>query len=60
MSTPEERLLAIGMAPATVANTLKNKKVTARFMEILDIGNVKEAPKETGALLNTLATKVKD
>jgi len=48
------------MAPTTVAQTLKNKKNAARYMEIFDMCNITEAPKETGALISTVISKVKE
>jgi hypothetical protein len=48
------------MAPSTVTQTLKNKKLLARYMDVFEICNIKELPKETGALLSTVVTKVKD
>ena len=58
-SAPQERLLAVGIEPKTVENILKNKKVTESFMEVLTMGEVTTAPKEKGALLYALATKLK-
>ena len=59
MSNPEERLLAIGKEAKTVANILKNKNVTEKFMEVLNIANLNDCPKEKGALLYAVTTKVK-
>jgi len=59
MSNPEERLLAIGIEAKTVANILKNKNVTEKFMEVLNIANLNDFPKEKGALLYAVTTKVK-
>ena len=33
----EARLIAIGIETGTVANILKNKSVTAKFTEVLDL-----------------------
>lgn len=55
----EERLTKIGIAADTIKNILKNKNVTAKFAEVLDIAGITECPKEKGALLYAVATKVK-
>lgn len=55
----EARLIAIGIETGTVANILKNKSVTAKFTEVLDIAEIKSCPKEKGALLYSVTTKVK-
>ena len=55
----EERLTRIGIAADTIKNILKNKNVTAKFAEVLDIAGITECPKEKGALLYAVATKIK-
>lgn len=55
----EERLTKIGIAADTIKNILKNKNVTAKFAEVLDIAGITECPKEKGALLYAVATKIK-
>ena len=59
MSTTEERLIAIGIEAKTVANILKNKSVTDKFMEVINIAMINECPKEKGALLYAATTKSK-
>lgn len=56
----KERLLAIGIEAKTVDNILKNQKVVANFAEVLDLAQVKECPKEKGALFYALTTKGKN
>ena len=53
------KFAAIGLNADTVKNVLKNKKVTASLLEILGLAEVQECPKEKGALLYALATKLK-
>jgi hypothetical protein len=55
----EQRLLAIGIEAGTVANILKNKSVTSRFAEVLNFSGLTSCPKEKGALLYAVTTKVK-
>ena len=55
----EARFAAIGMQPDTIKNRLKNKKKTESLIEVLDLGQVSECPKEKGALLIALADKFK-
>lgn len=55
----EQRLLAIGIEAGTVANILKNKGVTSRFTEVLNLAGITSCPKEKGALLYAVTTKVK-
>ena len=58
--SPGDRLAAIGIEANTIVNILKNEKVTARFMEVLDLAKVVDSlPKEKGALLYAVTTKVK-
>ena len=57
--TPEERLAAIGIAPEKVKNLVKNKKVCDKFMEVLNLAEVTECPKEKGALFEAVTTKMK-
>jgi glutaminyl-tRNA synthetase len=56
---PAARLQAIGIEESVIANILKNKAVTAKFMEVLDLSGLQDAPKAKGALLYAVATKVK-
>lgn len=58
-NSPGARLLAIGITESTIKDILKNEKVTIKFMEVLDIAEIKTCPKEKGALLYAVATKVK-
>ena len=53
------KLAAIGMQPDTITNTLKNKKVTAALLDILERSEISSCSKEKGALFNALATKLK-
>ena len=55
----EQRLLAIGIEATTVANILKNKSVTTKFIEVLNFSGISTCPKEKGALLYAVTTKVK-
>ena len=54
-----DRLAAIGIEAGTITNILKNKNVTAKFAEVLDIAEITTCSKEKGALLYAVATKVK-
>jgi len=38
---------------------LKNKQVTAKFTEVLNLSGLSSCPKEKGALLYAVTTKVK-
>jgi glutaminyl-tRNA synthetase len=58
-NTPEDRLRAIGIAESKIETFVKNKKNMARFIEILDICQIAELPKEKGNLLEAVAMKVK-
>lgn len=58
-ATQAERLAKIGIAENTIKDILKNEKVTTKFMQVLDWADVKECPKEKGALLYAVTTKVK-
>ena len=40
------KFAAIGIQGDTLANILKNKKVTASLMEVLALGEVTDCPKE--------------
>ena len=53
------RFLAIGLAESAVTNLVKNKKATESLIELLDQCEISECPKEKGALLQALATKLK-
>lgn len=55
----EQRLAAIGIEAGTITNILKNKAVTAKFTEVLNLSGLSACPKEKGALLYAVATKVK-
>jgi len=55
----EQRLLAIGIEAGTVANILKNKTVTSKFIDVLNFSGLTTCPKEKGALLYAVTTKVK-
>ena len=50
--------LAIGLYPKVVDSTLKNKKVTQRLREVIDIAGVREGSKTVGNLLYGIATKM--
>jgi glutaminyl-tRNA synthetase len=50
--------LAIGLDPKVVDSTLKNKNVTQRLKEVIDLAGVKEANKTVGNLLYGVATKM--
>ena len=54
-----DRLAKIGIAADTIKNILKNKAVTAKFAEVLDMIEITECSKEKGAMLYAVATKVK-
>lgn len=54
-----ERLTAIGIEANTIQNILKNQKLCAKFMEVLDIAGVNSCNKEKGALFYAVASKVK-
>ena len=54
-----ERLSAIGIEANTIQNILKNQKLCAKFMEVLDIAGVSSCNKEKGALFYAVASKVK-
>ena len=58
-SNAEARFAAIGMQTDTIKNRLKNKKKTEQLIEVLDLGEVSECPKEKGAMLIALADKFK-
>lgn len=49
--------LAINLDPKVVENTLKNKKVSMKLKEVIDVAGIKEASKQVGNLLYQLATK---
>jgi len=53
------KFAAIGLTAETVTNVIKNKKVTASLLEILEFSGVSECPKEKGVLFYALATKLK-
>jgi glutaminyl-tRNA synthetase len=50
--------LAIGLDPKVVDSTLKNKKVTQRLKEVIELAGIKEANKTIGNLLYGVATKM--
>jgi glutaminyl-tRNA synthetase len=50
--------LAIGLDPKVAESTLKNKKVTQRLKEVIEIAGITEASKTVGNLLYTVATKM--
>jgi glutaminyl-tRNA synthetase len=50
--------LAIGLDPKVVESTLKNKKVTHRLKEVVELAGIKEANKTVGNLLYGVATKM--
>jgi glutaminyl-tRNA synthetase len=50
--------LAIGLDPKVVDSTLKNKKVTQRLREVIELAAITEATKTIGNLLYTVATKM--
>lgn len=49
-SNPEALFLAIGLEPKSVAQTLKNQKVTQSLLEVLQSANVTQADKKIGKL----------
>ena len=55
----DQRLAAIGIEAGTITNILKNKVVTAKFTEVLNLSGLTSCPKEKGALLYAVTTKVK-
>jgi hypothetical protein len=59
MAEIEQRLAAIGIEAGTITNILKNKAVTAKFTEVLNLSGLNSCPKEKGALLYAVTTKVK-
>lgn len=50
--------LAIGLDNKVVDSTLKNKKVTQRLKEVVDLAGITTASKNTGNLLYGIATKM--
>ena len=54
----KELFLAIGLDPKVVESTLKNKKVTQRLKEVIELAGIKEANKTVGNLLYGVATKM--
>lgn len=50
--------LAIGLDPKVVDSTLKNKKVTQRLKEVVELAGITEASKTIGNLLYGVATKM--
>ena len=50
--------LAIGLDSKVVDNTLKNKKVTQRLKEVVELAGLKECSKNIGNLLYGIATKM--
>ena len=56
--TTKELFLAIGIDAKVVDSTLKNKKVTQRLKEVIDLAGIKEANKTVGNLLYGVATKM--
>ena len=56
----KELFVAIGIDAKVVDSTLKNKKVTQRLKEVIEIAGVKTASKSVGNLLYGVATKVPD
>lgn len=55
----EEKLfLAIGLDSKVVESTLKNKKVTHRLKEVIDLSGLTQASKAIGILLYGVATKM--
>ena len=57
--TPEERFLAIGIDAKTIANIIKNKAVTTKFVDMLVNNNITECEKKKGDMLYACATKLK-
>lgn len=54
----KELFLAIGLDPKVAESTLKNKKVTQRLKEVIELAGIKEANKTVGNLLYGVATKM--
>lgn len=54
----KELFLAIGLDPKVAESTLKNKKVTQRLKEVIELAGIKEANKTVGNLLYGIATKM--
>lgn len=54
----EERLSKIGLQKDVIKNALANKKLAAKLGEILDIAKIDSCPKQKGALLYKIATKL--
>lgn len=54
----QETFLAIGLDPKVVDSITKNKKVSLRLKEVVDLAGVKEAPKAIGNLLYQASTKM--
>ena len=52
------KFLAVGIVPNTVDNIVKNKKVSERLAEVLNIAGVKECDRTIGNLLYALSTKL--
>jgi trehalose-6-phosphate synthase len=52
------QFLAIGLDPKVVESTLKNKKVTQRLKEVIELSGQKETNKNIGNLLYGVATKM--
>lgn len=50
--------LAIGLDAKVVDSTLKNKKVTQRLKEVVELAGITEASKTVGNLLYGVATKM--
>ena len=59
-SSLKELFVAIGLDPKVADSTLKNKKVTQKLKETIEIAGVKEANKTIGNLLYVIATKTPD
>lgn len=53
---PKSRFQSIGLNDGVIANTLKNKNLTNRLLDVLTKANVPESgcPKEKGKTLNHL------
>ena len=54
----QKKMLAIHMDQKVVDATLKNKKVTARLIEVIDQAKIENPDKAQGVLLYNLATKL--
>lgn len=50
--------LAIGLDAKVVDSTLKNKKVTQRLKEVVELAGITQASKTVGNLLYGVATKM--